>query len=1029
MLVQLKAANFFQNPFLRFILFGFLLFSTEGRGQTKAASERPAFSRNNGSLVYHGKLVRPDGKALNSSMVVEVKIQSPEPGLCLLWAEKQTVTVKNGSFALELGYEANRIAGSLGGVVGSFREAFVNKPGMEFSGAQCASGTSFTPSSNDDRLLSASFKNAFVVIEVDEIPIKSVPFALQASEISGYGIDHLVKISGAGNSLVFAPAEIDSLKQATQLGTPNQLLGVNSNGTALEYKSLTAGTGIALSQTPGGLQINAVGGTGLGSVTDVTVSGLPLSVSNGSSTPHLSIAQATATSSGYLSSADWIAFNSKPSSASPAIGANSVGSTEVIDGALVPADLNFLGSMATNTGLLIRNTAGFFNKSCSGNEALVWSVANGWSCSSVVLSEIDPKVGANSLNVLSKWNGTALVASGIHEVGGNVGIGTASPGARLDVAGAVRMGGTNYVTLYHDGSNHRIENVGSGNLLLNYDNGKRLDIGSLATKVPFVVNGGDIFASTTGYVGIGTTSPSRRMEIAGPIRIRPESLPGAPGAGDLAIDSADSNKLKWHDGTGWQTAGGGSGSGDFLASGTVPMTGNFRLSGNYLSNDGDSEGLRVSNNGNVAIGATSPTSRLLISRNTAQPSISFNNALLNVVGGDSEFAIINTDSYASEPLFIQRRANGTLSAPSAVQAYQNILQVLGYGYGTSAFSASSRVAMIGSAQEDWTNSAHGSMLSFWTTPNGSTSMAERVRIHNTGDVSIGQLGYEGRLTVNSGNSTTPSETAVFTRENYFTRLINRTISNNLYESPIFMAVRSRGTAAAPTYLQNGDQMGALIFRDHVNSVGASMYAFATENHSASAAGSEIRFSVAANGSIVENQAMVIANNGRVGIGVGVPDDKFVVSNGSTTGRYTSSGWTHSSDLRMKKDVTKIESSLAKILLLRGVGYQFTADPEGRRELGFIAQEVEPIFPEVVRTDESGYKSMIYANLIAPIVEAIKVLYEDMVELRGSLGHHEIRIAELEKENQSLRTQLTKQAEQLNEHSETLREIQEKLQNR
>jgi len=75
------------------------------------------------------------------------------------------------------------------------------------------------------------------------------------------------------------------------------------------------------------------------------------------------------------------------------------------------------------------------------------------------------------------------------------------------------------------------------------------------------------------------------------------------------------------------------------------------------------------------------------------------------------------------------------------------------------------------------------------------------------------------------------------------------------------------------------------------------------------------------------------------------------------------------------------------------------------------------------------KSMIYANLIAPIVEAIKELSEDMVELRGSLGHHEIRIVELEKEKQSLRTQLTKQAEHLNEQSETLREIQEKLQNR
>lgn len=38
------------------------------------------------------------------------------------------------------------------------------------------------------------------------------------------------------------------------------------------------------------------------------------------------------------------------------------------------------------------------------------------------------------------------------------------------------------------------------------------------------------------------------------------ALPSSPAMGDLAVDSADSNKLKWYNGTSWQAAGGGGGS-------------------------------------------------------------------------------------------------------------------------------------------------------------------------------------------------------------------------------------------------------------------------------------------------------------------------------------------------------------------------------------------------------------------------------------------------------------------------------------
>ncbi|MDD4975693.1 MAG: tail fiber domain-containing protein [Bacteriovorax sp.] len=56
------------------------------------------------------------------------------------------------------------------------------------------------------------------------------------------------------------------------------------------------------------------------------------------------------------------------------------------------------------------------------------------------------------------------------------------------------------------------------------------------------------------------------------------------------------------------------------------------------------------------------------------------------------------------------------------------------------------------------------------------------------------------------------------------------------------------------------------------------------------------------------------------------------------------------------------------------------DKEEGEKLGFIAQEVEAIFPQAIKTDTSpktlpgGTKMITYTDLIGPIVEAIKEFY-------------------------------------------------------
>ena len=143
--------------------------------------------------------------------------------------------------------------------------------------------------------------------------------------------------------------------------------------------------------------------------------------------------------------------------------------------------------------------------------------------------------------------------------------------------------------------------------------------------------------------------------------------------------------------------------------------------------------------------------------------------------------------------------------------------------------------------------------------------------------------------------------------------------------------------------------------------------------------------------------MTIEGGGDVAIGTTNATAKFHVYNGSTTGRYTTSGWVHTSDRRLKRDIEPLESSLTKILELEPVEYIFKDDEKNTQQIGFIAQDVEPLFPEVVQTDDLGFKSMVYSNLVAPVVGAIQELYQQINTLLEITDENKRDIASLQKQ--------------------------------
>lgn len=122
------------------------------------------------------------------------------------------------------------------------------------------------------------------------------------------------------------------------------------------------------------------------------------------------------------------------------IAGNAVTSAKILDGTIVGADLDFTGvNTATSAFVLKDNTGKFSNFACSTTGHVpVWTVA-GFACQAPSITETDPKIGANTTNYLSRWNGTALVSSGVIESAGRVGIGTAIPGETLDVNGNINL--------------------------------------------------------------------------------------------------------------------------------------------------------------------------------------------------------------------------------------------------------------------------------------------------------------------------------------------------------------------------------------------------------------------------------------------------------------------------------------------------------------------------------------------------------------------------------------------------------------
>ena len=142
---------------------------------------------------------------------------------------------------------------------------------------------------------------------------------------------------------------------------------------------------------------------------------------------------------------------------------------------------------------------------------------NAWWQTPVAPPEIDPQVTSTTAGSVPKWNGSTLVDGTIYD-NGNIGIGTVSPGAKLEVNGQVKItGGTpgNGKVLTSDASGLATWQTPApaGDNLGNHIATQNIQLNTHWLSG----DGGNegIYVAADGSVGIGKSTPTNSLDVSG----------------------------------------------------------------------------------------------------------------------------------------------------------------------------------------------------------------------------------------------------------------------------------------------------------------------------------------------------------------------------------------------------------------------------------------------------------------------------------------------------------------------------------
>ncbi len=241
-----------------------------------------------------------------------------------------------------------------------------------------------------------------------------------------------------------------------------------------------------------------------------------------------------------------------------------------------------------------------------------------------------------------------------------------------------------------------------------------------ADAIAFSTAGSErVRVNSSGNVGIGTSSPSRRLTVS------------AAGT-DARINIVDSDTA-FATATALTEYWGSDGRGAFtgLNGGAFSIFSDVGLPINLFT--AGIERMRITAAGSVGIGTSAPSATLAIV-GTSNPAVNVDYA----------------EEGAGGAAYRARKSRGTAAAPTAVASGDFLSSLLASGYGDTGFGGN--VGLIGfRASQNFTDAARGTNIVFENTPDGSNSRSERMRITSAGNVGIGTTNPATLLSVQETN--------------------------------------------------------------------------------------------------------------------------------------------------------------------------------------------------------------------------------------------------------------------------------------
>jgi hypothetical protein len=547
----------------------------------------------------------------------------------------------------------------------------------------------------------------------------------------------------------------------------------------------------------------------------------------------------------------------------------------------------------------------------------------------------------------------------LNPIGGNVGIGTTSPSAVLHVnAGAVSTPrGSGFSKFFFTGNNAtttyfeiQTPSGSTGDIL--FSDGASGDYGivgydhatdSMRFYTKSAIN---MFISSSGNVGIGTTTPSVTLQV------------DASGGGLIRATRT----------------GAGSGYIQMEADGT---NGTLTANNTLYFNAGGSARMTILSGGNVGIGTTSPSAKLHVIGSVYAVSANANQ------GSPAAGVFYSGDDSAASwrgGVAIIHNSDVTITAGSSIGInFQPLASTSSTFYGAASIKAIRPNSTANNQDTD---------LAFFTRvgSSNSTTDAEKMRITAGGNVGIGnsspadKLDVSGNISIGSTNkiyngSANDSAGLYFSSNQVnisgYSGIIFRSSTTNVASQTERMRITSDGyvyinTTTNPLPDNAVPQFGILAGSgtDAVN----------------------IKHTQNGNNSLNIWQTGTTSHNA-----IAFYKGDTQTNRGLIT--VTTSGTTYNSvsDYRLKTNVTPLENGLDRLMQLKPSKFNWIED--GEEAEGFIAHELQEIFPDAVTGEKDAVysstgninpQSVDYGRITPLLVKAIQELTARVKELESRL---------------------------------------------